>query len=74
MEKYENAHRLCRFFKWLRVVKGLDVSPKEFLNELVLLRGSRDVEERQKYLRLVLEHTRARFPTSHGSALIAASL
>jgi len=28
------------------------------LNELVLLRGSRDVEERQKYLRLVLEHTK----------------
>ena len=58
VEKYENAHRLCRFFKWLRVVKGVDVSPKEFLNELIRLRGSRDVEERQKYLRLALEHTK----------------
>lgn len=58
VDKYENAHRLCRFFKWLRVVKGVEVSPKEFLNELVRLRGSGDVEERQKYLRLVLEHTK----------------
>jgi len=58
VERYENAHRLCRFFKWLRVVKGIDVSPKEFLNELIRLRGSRDVEERQKYLRLALEHTK----------------
>ena len=58
VERYENAHRLCRFFKWLRVVKGIGVSPKEFLNELIRLRGSRDVEERQKYLRLALEHTK----------------
>ena len=58
VDAYENAHRLCSLFEWLRVVKGVEVSPKGFLNELVRLRGSRDVEKRQRYLRLVFEHTK----------------
>lgn len=50
-DRHENAHRLCRFFKWFRVVKGVKVSPKESLNELVRLRGSRDVEKRHRVAR-----------------------
>jgi integrase len=57
-DTYENAHRLCRFFKWLRMVKGVEITPKEFLNELIRQRASGDVEERQRSLRLVLEHTK----------------
>ena len=53
-----NAYKLCRFFKWLRIVKGVELSPKELLNEQIRLRNSQNIEERRKHLRWVLEHTR----------------
>lgn len=55
---YEKSHMLCRYFKWLKIVKNVDVSPKELLNEQIRLRASKSMEERRKHLRLVLEHTR----------------
>jgi integrase len=52
------SHRLCRFFKWLRVVKGVSFSPQELLNDQIRLRGSGKILDRQKHLLWVLEHTR----------------
>lgn len=54
----KNSHKLCRFFKWLRVVKDHDVSPKDLLNDQIQLRRSDDIEDRRKHLRWALEHTR----------------
>jgi len=52
------ASELCRFFKWLRVVKGLRFSPEGFLEEHLRRRGSSRVEDRRWALRLVLEFSR----------------
>lgn len=49
---------LCMFFRWLKVKKGLSLSPSEFLNMLVQHRKSEDVSERKWGLRLVLEFSR----------------
>ena len=54
----ERVYVLCRFFKWLRVVKGMDFKPDELLNSQVELRGSRDVRARRQHLKWVLEHSR----------------
>lgn len=54
----EKAVGLARFFKWLRVVKGLDVSPKEFLDLHLSKRNAGSVEERRWALRLALEYSR----------------
>ena len=54
----QNAATLCRFFKWFRVGKGWDVSPRELLNDQLRRRESGDVEERRKHVGLVLEFTR----------------
>ncbi|UCD26815.1 MAG: hypothetical protein JSV75_01450, partial [Candidatus Bathyarchaeota archaeon] len=54
----ENSHKICRFFKWLKVVKDVDLSPKELLNEQIQMRTSQDIEDRRRHLRWALEHTR----------------
>lgn len=54
----EYGRVLCMFFKWLQVVKKLNFSPGEFLNEHVRKRGSLDIEERRWALKLVLEFSR----------------
>jgi len=54
----EYGRGLCMFFKWLRVVKGVELSPGEFLNEHVRRRGSDSVEDRRWALKLVLEFSR----------------
>lgn len=57
------ARRLCRFFKWLKVEKKIDLSPRELLNYQNDLRQNGDVTEKRWLLNLVLDHTRdnARF-------------
>lgn len=54
----EKAAGLARFFKWLKVVKGLNISPKDFLNLHLQKRNSLDIEERRWALRLALEYSR----------------
>jgi len=54
----EKAVGLCRFFKWLRVVKGLSLSPREFLDLHLRKRGAESVEERRWALKLALEYSR----------------
>ena len=54
----QNAATLCRFFKWLRLEKGWDVSPRELLNDQLRRRKSGDLEERRKHISLVMEYTR----------------
>lgn len=54
----EKAVGLARFFKWLRVVKGLELSPKEFLDLHLKKRNAKSVEERRWALRLALEYSR----------------
>jgi len=56
--RLNKARILCRFFKWLQVVKDVDLSPKELLKKQDQLRRSGDFEDRQWLLRLVLEHSR----------------
>lgn len=52
------AENLCRYFKWLRVVKGWDVLPAELLNDQLHMYESMDISERRKHVRLALEFTR----------------
>ena len=54
----EKAVGLARFFRWLEVVKGIRVSPEEFLDLHLRKRGSQSVEERRWALRLALEYSR----------------
>lgn len=54
----DNARILCRFFKWLKVVKDIDLSPEELLNCQIRLRESLSIEDRTWLRNLVLEHTR----------------
>ena len=56
--KLNKARILCRFFKWLRVVKNVDLSPSELLDRQLRLRQSASVQNRQWLLKLVLEHSR----------------
>jgi hypothetical protein len=56
--RIDRARGLCRYFKWLRVVKNLNYSPKTLLNEQIQLRQSNNIEDRQRHLRLALAHTR----------------
>lgn len=56
---YRNhARNLCMFFKWLRVVKGLDVSPSQFLTRVAVSRVSADPQERLWGRNLLLEFSR----------------
>lgn len=54
----KHAHILCRFFKWLRVVKGWDVSPSELLNDQLRRFSSGDIGDRSFHVNLALEHSR----------------
>ncbi|MCJ7559146.1 hypothetical protein MUO79_00830 [Candidatus Bathyarchaeota archaeon] len=54
----EKAVGLARFFCWLKVVKGLDLSPNKFLNLHLKKRAARSVEDRRWGLSLALEFSR----------------
>ncbi|MEM3622806.1 MAG: site-specific integrase [Candidatus Bathyarchaeia archaeon] len=54
----EKAVGLCRFFRWLEVVKGLRLRPKEFLDLHLRKRSAESVEDRRWALRLALEYSR----------------
>jgi integrase len=54
----EKAVGLARFFRWLRVVKGLELSPAQFLDLHVQKRAGDSVEDRRWALKLVLEYSR----------------
>jgi len=54
----EKAVGLARFFRWLEVVKGIKLSPEEFLDLHLRKRSSQSVEERRWALRLALEYSR----------------
>lgn len=52
------AGSIVRFFNWLKIVKGIDVSPEEFLNQHLKHRGSENVVDRSWALNLVLGYGR----------------
>lgn len=56
--KLNKVRMLCRFFKWLHVVKGIDLAPDELLDRQLQLRQSNSVKDRQWLLNLALEHSR----------------
>jgi len=64
LNKYEGpsavayGRSLAMFFRWLRVVKGLDLSPEKFLNKHLLSRRGTSIEERRWALRLTLGFSR----------------
>jgi len=56
--RYNFSRYLCMFFKWLRIRKGLELKPNEFLQILSEKRQSKVVEDRCWGRNLVLEFTR----------------
>jgi len=56
--RYNFSRYLCMFFKWLRIRKGLELSPSEFLQMLSEKRQAHSVEDRCWGKDLVLEYTR----------------
>jgi len=54
----EKAVGLARFFQWLKIVKGLSISPGDFLDLHLKKRGTESVNERRWALSLALEHSR----------------
>ncbi|MCJ7768554.1 hypothetical protein MUP79_09210 [Candidatus Bathyarchaeota archaeon] len=54
----EKAVGLARFFCWLKVVKGVDLSPNRFLNAHLKKRAASSVEDRRWALSLALEFSR----------------
>jgi hypothetical protein len=56
--KKQRAHCLCRYFKWLKLVQGMNCSPADLLNEQVRLRQSDNIEDRRRHLQLAMKHTR----------------
>lgn len=54
----EKAIGLARFFRWLQVVKGLELKPTEFLDAHLAKRMANSVEERRWALKLALEYSR----------------
>ena len=54
----QRAHILCRYFKWLRVVKGWDVSPSELLNDQLHREESQSIDDRRFHVNLALGHSR----------------
>jgi hypothetical protein len=56
--RYNFSRYLCMFFKWLRIRKGLQLSPSEFLQVLCEKRESKLVEDRCWGRNLVLQFTR----------------
>lgn len=55
---WEKAFSLARFFCWLRVVKGIELSASQFLNMHLQKRSGTSVEDRRWALRLALEFSR----------------
>jgi integrase len=56
---YNNyARSLCMFFKWLRVVKGLELSPSEFLVRVAMGKSSPRPEERLWGRNLLMQFSR----------------
>jgi integrase len=58
---------LCMFFKWLRVVQKVELSPGDFLNEHLRRRSSLSIEDRRWGLKLALRFSRDN-PELKGSA------
>ena len=58
VSREEKAVGLARFFKWLRVVKKLDMSPSEFLDTHLDKTNVKSVEERRWALKLALQFSR----------------
>jgi len=56
--RLNKAGILCRFFKWLKVVKNISVEPLDLLERQLKLRESRNIEDRQWLLNLVLGYSR----------------
>lgn len=58
--RLDKARILCRFFKWLRIEKSIDLSPSELLERHRKLRLSGDstIEDRQWLLNLVFDYSR----------------
>ncbi len=56
--RYSYERTLCMFFKWLRFVKGVDLSPKQLLDFHVKKRGSSDLDDRLWACNLALDFTR----------------
>ncbi len=56
--RYNFSRYLCMFFKWMKLRKGLDLNPGEFLQLLCEKRQSTSVEDRCWGRNLVLEFTR----------------
>jgi integrase len=54
----EKAVGLARFFRWLKVVKNLDLNPGEFLDLHLKRRNAERVDERRWALSLALEYSR----------------
>lgn len=55
---YEKSIGLVRFFNWLKIVKGIEITPVEFLNRHIKNRATDSIEERRWALRMVLEYSR----------------
>ena len=55
---WEKAVGLARFFRWLDVVKGVELSPSQFLNLHLQKRSANSVEERRWALKFALEFSR----------------
>lgn len=58
MSYNEKAVGLCRFFFWLKIVKGISLSPSEFLDLHLKKRSASSTLERRWGLSLALEHSR----------------
>jgi len=54
----EKSIGLARFFRWLEVVKHIELSPSNFLNTHLQKTKANSVEERRWALRLALEYSR----------------
>ena len=49
------GYALCRYFKWLRIVKKMDLTPNELLD---LRDNAKNREEKRQHVQWALEHTR----------------
>ena len=54
----EKSVGLARFFRWLKIIKGIEMSPVDFLNTHLRKTKAENVEERRWALRLALEYSR----------------
>lgn len=54
----EKAVGIARFFRWLKVVKSLELAPSEFLDLHLQKRNTVSIEERRWALKLALDYSR----------------